>query len=290
MLYGAHVSTAGGIDKAIDRASSRWAAMRSRCSPQSPRMWQPTAHADEACARFRELAGPRPTSTTICHAPYLSTWRPRTTRCDEVRRALRAGLRGRRAWAPTRTVSSSTSARTSARISRPASRRAVRRSASARAGGRTTSGSCSRTRPAPAARWDARSRSWPGSSAPRRTRSLVSASTARTASPPASTSATRRLSWTRSGGGRRAIGLDRLRACTSTTRRPRWARTATGTQAWARAARLRARPFLGHPAFQDLPAIVETGRSGGAPKADDINRLRALHRNGLRRARRAGLR
>jgi deoxyribonuclease-4 len=48
--------------------------------------------------------------------------------------------------------------------------------------------------------------------------------------------------------------------------------------------------FLGHPAFQDLPAIVETGRSGGAPNADDMDRLRALHRNGLRRARRAGLR
>ena len=46
MLYGAHVSSAGGISKAIDRAEEL------RCQAvqvftQSPRMWKPTAHTDE---------------------------------------------------------------------------------------------------------------------------------------------------------------------------------------------------------------------------------------------------
>jgi deoxyribonuclease-4 len=38
--------------------------------------------------------------------------------------------------------------------------------------------------------------------------------------------------------------------------------------------------FLAHPAFQGLPAIVETGRTGGAPRAEDVKLLRKLYRRG----------
>ncbi len=45
--------------------------------------------------------------------------------------------------------------------------------------------------------------------------------------------------------------------------------------------------FLAHPAFQELPAILETpGPDGHGPDAEEVLRLRALHRRGLARARR----
>jgi deoxyribonuclease-4 len=40
--------------------------------------------------------------------------------------------------------------------------------------------------------------------------------------------------------------------------------------------------FLGHPAFQSLPAIVETWEDKGSD-TDDLDRLRALYRKGRRR-------
>ena len=43
--------------------------------------------------------------------------------------------------------------------------------------------------------------------------------------------------------------------------------------------------FLAHPAFQDLPAILETpGPDGHGPDAEEIRRLRLLHRRAVRRA------
>jgi deoxyribonuclease-4 len=46
--------------------------------------------------------------------------------------------------------------------------------------------------------------------------------------------------------------------------------------------------FLAHPAFQDLPAILETpGPEGRGPDAAEVARLRALHRSGRRRRPRA---
>ncbi|HET6624103.1 MAG TPA: hypothetical protein VFG70_06185, partial [Gaiellaceae bacterium] len=44
--------------------------------------------------------------------------------------------------------------------------------------------------------------------------------------------------------------------------------------------------FLGHPAFGDLPAVLETWPEGGL-RTDDLERLRRLRRRGTRR-RRAG--
>jgi deoxyribonuclease IV len=70
VLFGAHVSTAGGIWKAIDKAEEL------RCDAiqiftQSPRMWRPTAHAEEALARFRERRAEAGIQAVFCHALYL---------------------------------------------------------------------------------------------------------------------------------------------------------------------------------------------------------------------------
>jgi deoxyribonuclease-4 len=35
--------------------------------------------------------------------------------------------------------------------------------------------------------------------------------------------------------------------------------------------------FLGNPRLQGLPAVLETGREGKAPDADDIRRVKKLH-------------
>ena len=70
MLYGAHVSSAGGISTAIDRAEEL-GCDAVQIFTQSPRMWKPTEHSEEEIARFRarrEEAGVR---AVVCHALYL---------------------------------------------------------------------------------------------------------------------------------------------------------------------------------------------------------------------------
>jgi deoxyribonuclease-4 len=70
MLYGAHVSAAGGISKAIDRVE----AIGGDCVQlftQSPRMWRPTEHAQEEVARFRERRAEAGVRAVACHALYL---------------------------------------------------------------------------------------------------------------------------------------------------------------------------------------------------------------------------
>jgi len=70
MLFGAHVSAAGGISKAIDRIEEI-GGDAVQVFTQSPRMWRPTAHAQEELERFRtrrEEAGVR---AVACHALYL---------------------------------------------------------------------------------------------------------------------------------------------------------------------------------------------------------------------------
>jgi len=69
VLLGAHVSSAGGIYKAVGRATEL--GCRSlQVFPQSPRVWKPAVHADEDLARFRELAAEADT-VAVSHAPYL---------------------------------------------------------------------------------------------------------------------------------------------------------------------------------------------------------------------------
>jgi deoxyribonuclease-4 len=70
VLYGAHVSSAGGISTAIDRAEEL-GCDAVQIFTQSPRMWRPTEHSQEEVARFRarrEEAGVR---AVVCHALYL---------------------------------------------------------------------------------------------------------------------------------------------------------------------------------------------------------------------------
>jgi deoxyribonuclease-4 len=70
VLYGAHVSSSGGISTAIDRAQEL------RCDAvqvftQSPRMWKPTEHSPEQVERFRTRRGEAGIESVVCHALYL---------------------------------------------------------------------------------------------------------------------------------------------------------------------------------------------------------------------------
>jgi deoxyribonuclease-4 len=70
MLLGAHVSTAGGIDTAIDRGVSIGVDCI-QVFTQSPRMWRPTAHKPEAIERFRARRAEAGIGAVACHALYL---------------------------------------------------------------------------------------------------------------------------------------------------------------------------------------------------------------------------
>ena len=70
MLFGAHVSAAGGISKAIDRVEEI-GGNAVQVFTQSPRMWKPTAHAPEEIARFRSRRRESGVKAVSCHALYL---------------------------------------------------------------------------------------------------------------------------------------------------------------------------------------------------------------------------
>ena len=70
MLCGAHVSSAGGISNAIDRAAEI-GCDAVQVFTQSPRMWRPTAHTEEQVKRFRELREGTGIASVVCHALYL---------------------------------------------------------------------------------------------------------------------------------------------------------------------------------------------------------------------------
>ena len=70
MLIGAHVSTAGGLDKAIERGTER-GCESIQIFHQSPRMWRPTNHTEEDFAAFREAMEASPVEAVIIHAVYL---------------------------------------------------------------------------------------------------------------------------------------------------------------------------------------------------------------------------
>jgi deoxyribonuclease IV len=70
MLIGAHVSTGGGLPKAIERAEEM------RCESiqifnQSPRMWRPTRYSDDDFAAFREAMDASKVELVAIHAIYL---------------------------------------------------------------------------------------------------------------------------------------------------------------------------------------------------------------------------
>ncbi len=70
MEFGAHVSSSGGIDSAIDRIE----AMGGDCVQvftQSPRMWRATNHKPESVARFHDRRREAGIGGVVCHALYL---------------------------------------------------------------------------------------------------------------------------------------------------------------------------------------------------------------------------
>jgi deoxyribonuclease IV len=70
MLFGAHVSSAGGIDTAIDRVE-KIGGDCVQVFTQSPRMWRPTNHRPEAIERFKARRGEVGIGGVVCHALYL---------------------------------------------------------------------------------------------------------------------------------------------------------------------------------------------------------------------------
>jgi deoxyribonuclease-4 len=71
MRIGAHVSSSGGIDKAIDRAVAI-GAESVQVFTQSPRAWRPTNHDPASFERFREKAAAAGIDGVLCHAVYLT--------------------------------------------------------------------------------------------------------------------------------------------------------------------------------------------------------------------------
>jgi deoxyribonuclease-4 len=70
MLIGAHVSSAGGLDRAVDRAEEM-GAEAIQIFNQSPRAWRPTRYTDEDFAAFRERLEASPVESVYIHAVYL---------------------------------------------------------------------------------------------------------------------------------------------------------------------------------------------------------------------------
>jgi deoxyribonuclease IV len=70
VLLGAHVSAAGGISNAIDRIEEI-GGNAVQVFTQSPRMWKPTEHAEEELERFRKRRREARVKHVSCHALYL---------------------------------------------------------------------------------------------------------------------------------------------------------------------------------------------------------------------------
>jgi deoxyribonuclease IV len=70
MRIGAHLSTAGGIHTAVDRAESVGADSL-QVFTQSPRTWRPTNHDPASFERFRERRAETGLGDVLCHALYL---------------------------------------------------------------------------------------------------------------------------------------------------------------------------------------------------------------------------
>jgi deoxyribonuclease-4 len=70
MLIGAHVSTAGGLDKAIERGTER-GCESIQIFNQSPRMWRPTKYGPEDFDAFKVAMATSPVEAVVIHAVYL---------------------------------------------------------------------------------------------------------------------------------------------------------------------------------------------------------------------------
>jgi deoxyribonuclease-4 len=70
VLFGAHVSSAGGISNAIDRIEEIGGSAV-QVFTQSPRMWKATEHSAEEVERFRSRRKQARVKAVACHALYL---------------------------------------------------------------------------------------------------------------------------------------------------------------------------------------------------------------------------
>jgi len=70
MLIGAHVSTAGGLVKAIERGAER-GCESIQIFNQSPRMWRPTKYGPEDFEQFKAAMADSPVEAVVIHAVYL---------------------------------------------------------------------------------------------------------------------------------------------------------------------------------------------------------------------------
>ena len=92
MLFGAHVSSSGGIWNAIDRGAAI-GCEAIQVFTQSPRMWRPTAHTAEAFERFKVRRAETGIAGVVCHALYLvNLASPDRTIRSKSAKAMRATL------------------------------------------------------------------------------------------------------------------------------------------------------------------------------------------------------
>ncbi len=93
MLIGAHVSQSGGLAKAIERGVER-GADAIQIFNQSPRMWRPTAYADDDFEEFREALHSSRIKAVLIHAVYLLNCASEDREIrDKSRRSLIQSLR-----------------------------------------------------------------------------------------------------------------------------------------------------------------------------------------------------
>ena len=159
MLYGAHVSVAGGITNAIPRAVDL-GCDAIQIFTQSSRQWKPTNHDPAMLAQFGPMAAEA--GHPLRHLPRDLLHQPRVAGRRDLpevgRRAHEHRRASRRRSAPT---SASTSARTAATGWRPRCRASRPDSTPRSRCSPPTPGCCSRTPPAPATRSAATSASSP---------------------------------------------------------------------------------------------------------------------------------
>jgi deoxyribonuclease IV len=70
MLIGAHVSSSGGLVRALERAEALGAESM-QIFNQSPRAWRPTRYTPDDFAAFRERLAASPVESALIHAVYL---------------------------------------------------------------------------------------------------------------------------------------------------------------------------------------------------------------------------
>ena len=281
VLLGAHVSSAGGIYQAVGRATEM--GCRSlQVFPQSPRVWKPAVHPDEDLARFREHAA-EADLVAMCHAPYLINLAgtdPLTVERSEavLAQALRT-TRGLGALAVIVHLGSHLGSGFDAGLERaaPVLERVLELAGdgtwllledTAGAGGTmglTVEELATRDRAL-----------WLASLARRLPRQL----------PPVRLRHRRRRRGGRGCDARRArrdaSGSIASRRCTSTTRR--WQLGSNRDRHASLGDGLigeRLSAFLGRPRLQGLPAVLETGRDGKGPDAQDMQEFERLWRLGV---------